>query len=74
MGSEAVDLYWKVSKNIRNEITQICVLNACSHAGLIDQARVIFDQINSKTERIFTTMVKSMLKYPKKSSNFSVSD
>ena len=57
MGFEAIDLYRKMPENLRNPITHVCVLNACSHAGLVDQARSIFSQIEQKTDQVITTMV-----------------
>ena len=59
MGEEAIDLYRQMPENIRNTVTHMCVLNACSHAGLVDQARLIFDRITNKTEKVIVTMVRS---------------
>jgi hypothetical protein len=44
-------------KELINEITHICILNACSHSGLAHEARSIFENIQLKTTTIFTTMV-----------------
>ena len=57
MGAEAVDLYWHMPEKLRGAITHICVLNACSHAGLLDQATNIYQRIPGKTDKIVTTMV-----------------
>ena len=57
MGAEAVDLYLEIPLTMRDSITHVCVLNACSHAGLVDQARNIYRQIDVKNDRIITTMV-----------------
>ncbi|CAF2115795.1 unnamed protein product, partial [Rotaria magnacalcarata] len=57
MGTQAVELYRKMPNNLRDYISQICVLNACSHAGLLHEARTIFNEISLKTESIITTMV-----------------
>ncbi|CAF1436318.1 unnamed protein product, partial [Didymodactylos carnosus] len=57
MGSEAIDLYRQMPQNIRNTVSHICVLNACSHSGLLDQARTIFKEIGTKTEYIIATMI-----------------
>ena len=57
MGIDAVHLYDRMPEQLRNEITHTCVLNACSHSGLVDQARTIFTKIPDKTEIISTTMV-----------------
>jgi pentatricopeptide repeat protein len=56
-GPEAIDLYRRISNDLRDEISYISVLNACSHSGLLDEARAIFNEINSKTKQIITTMV-----------------
>lgn len=61
MGTEAVTLYRQMPKNLQNSITHICVLNACSHAGLVDEARAIFNQIETKTEHIMSTMVEYIM-------------
>lgn len=60
MGIEAVKLFSKIPLKMLNERTYICVLNACSHSGLVDQAKQIFENIRNKTEFIFTTMVKQL--------------
>ncbi|CAF4334164.1 unnamed protein product, partial [Rotaria magnacalcarata] len=57
MGTQAVELYREMPNNLRNHVSQICVLNACSHAGLLHEARTIFNEISLKTESIITTMV-----------------
>ncbi|CAF1029060.1 unnamed protein product [Rotaria magnacalcarata] len=57
MGYEAINLYNKIPENIRDKISHICVLNACSHSGLIDQAQMIFNKIDKKSEEIVTTMI-----------------
>jgi len=57
MGFEAVELFSKVPLKMLDERTYICVLNACSHSGLVDQAKKIFENIQNKTEFIYTTMV-----------------
>ncbi|CAF0902753.1 unnamed protein product [Adineta steineri] len=57
MGLEAIDLYRKMPNNLRNEISYICILNACSHSGLLDEAYSIFNEISHKTQQVITTMV-----------------
>jgi len=57
MGIEAIELYRQISPELINEITHICILNACSHSGLVHEARSIFKDIQIKTATIFTTMV-----------------
>ena len=61
MGSDAIDLYRHMPEVMHDTVTHICDLNACSHAGLVDQARQIFEKINDKTEKIITTMVSWFL-------------
>ena len=56
-GIQAIELYHQMSKELINEVTYICVLNACSHSGLVNEARAIFENISNKTERIYTTIV-----------------
>ena len=57
MGLLAVDLFNKIPSENIDAVTYICVLNACSHSGLIDKARSIFNKIEIKTDKIYTTMV-----------------
>ncbi|CAF3771817.1 unnamed protein product [Rotaria sp. Silwood1] len=57
MGSEAIELYREMPNNLHDEISHICVLNACSHSGLLHQAQNIFKEINLKTEKIVTVMI-----------------
>ncbi len=63
MGIQAIELYRQVPPELINESTHISVLNACSHSGLVDEARTIFRNIQMKTERIYTTMVYQTLSY-----------
>ena len=57
MGFEAVELYHKIPNNFRDEVSDVCVLNACSHSALLSEARSIFNGISHKTEKVITTMV-----------------
>ncbi|CAF3842091.1 unnamed protein product [Rotaria magnacalcarata] len=57
MGDEAVKLFHQMPKESIDHLTYICVLNACSHSGLVDVARSIFNNIQTKTEIIYTTMI-----------------
>jgi pentatricopeptide repeat protein len=57
MGIQAVELYHQIPKQFLDEVTYICILNACSHSGLVDQARLIFANIQIKNVPIFTAMV-----------------
>ena len=60
MGSAAVELFHQMPEVLHDERTYVCVLNACSHSGLVASARLIFDRIENKTERIVTTMVSTL--------------
>jgi hypothetical protein len=64
MGYEAVKLFNEVPSNILDNCIYICVLNACSHSALIDQAWKIFEKIpqDQKTDQIYTTMVNNLLR------------
>lgn len=57
MGVEALEIFKQMPVKFADEITYLCVLNACSHAGLVDQARSIFKDISNKTFKIYTAMV-----------------
>ncbi|CAF4165850.1 unnamed protein product, partial [Rotaria sp. Silwood2] len=57
MDSEAIELYREMPNNLHNEISHICVLNACSYSGLLHQTQNIFNEINLKREKIVTVMV-----------------
>ncbi|CAF5213567.1 unnamed protein product, partial [Rotaria magnacalcarata] len=56
MGTQAVELYHQMPLKSKNEVTHVCVLNACSHSGLVDEARSIFQNAQIKTLKIFTSM------------------
>ncbi|CAM4928040.1 unnamed protein product, partial [Rotaria socialis] len=57
MGSEALNVYKQMPHNLRTEITEISVLNACSHSGLLREAQAIFNEISVKTEKITGAMI-----------------
>lgn len=61
MGLEAIELFNKIPSNKLDNVIYICVLNACSHSALLDQAWKIFNKIpfNQRTEQIYTTMVNT---------------
>ncbi|CAF4071142.1 unnamed protein product, partial [Rotaria sp. Silwood1] len=61
MGIQAVELYHKMPSEFINEMTNICVLNACSHSGLVSEARLIFKNIQIKTDRIYNTKINSTI-------------
>jgi pentatricopeptide repeat protein len=57
MGNQAIELFRQIPLQLIDEVTYICVLNGCSHSGLVDEARSIFKNIQTKTENIYVTMV-----------------
>lgn len=57
MADSAVELFQQMPSEYVFEETYVCVLNACSHAGLVNTARSIFATISNKTEKIYSTMV-----------------
>ncbi|CAF3494098.1 unnamed protein product [Rotaria socialis] len=57
MGSQAVELYRQMPSNLRDRISHISVLNACSHSALLHEARTIFDEIPVKSSSIITTTI-----------------
>ncbi|CAF1590895.1 unnamed protein product [Adineta ricciae] len=57
MGVKAVELFHQIPRSLIADYTYVCVLNACSHAGLVDQARSIFTSIESKTEKHYAAMM-----------------
>lgn len=59
MGIQAIELFHQVPVNVLDRWIYVCVLNACSHSGLIDEARQIFDKIpaEKKSDKVYTTMV-----------------
>ncbi|CAF2087329.1 unnamed protein product [Rotaria magnacalcarata] len=56
MDSEAVDLYRKMPNNLQDEVSSVCVLNACSHSGLLNEAHSIFNEVSHKTKKIISAM------------------
>jgi pentatricopeptide repeat protein len=60
MGIEAVQLFNQLSNEVLDDWIYVCVLNACSHSGLVHQAKEIFEKIpiKERTNQIYTTMVK----------------
>ena len=57
MAAEAIELYHRMPKKLINEKTDTCVLNACAHSGLVNEARSIFEKIPMKNKWIYTSMV-----------------
>ena len=56
-GAQALELFHRMPSDLFDEVTYVCVLNACSHSGLVDQAYVIFRGIVNPTDTAFCTMV-----------------
>ncbi|CAF4823605.1 unnamed protein product [Rotaria socialis] len=56
MDSEAVDLYRKMPNYLQDEVSSVCVLNACYHSGLLNEAHSIFNEVSHKTKNIITAM------------------
>ena len=57
LAADAIELYHRMPKKLIDEKTHVCVLNACSHSGFINEARSIFENIPMKNKWIYTTMV-----------------
>lgn len=57
MGYDALELYYRMPSEMIDEKTYVCILNACSHSGLVNEARSIFSTIRTKNKFIYTTMV-----------------
>ncbi|UJR24102.1 hypothetical protein I4U23_027069 [Adineta vaga] len=57
MIDQALELFHQMPKHFRDNYTFVCILNACSHTGRVDQARRIFNEISLKTQQIYTVMV-----------------
>jgi len=65
LGREAVQLYYQIPIEIIDDVINLCVLNACSHSSLIDEAQKIFKNIplDKRTEKIYSTMVNYLLNF-----------
>jgi pentatricopeptide repeat protein len=61
MGREAIEVFNRVPLSLLDEWIYVCVLNACSHSGLIDDARKIFHKIpiERRTDKVYTTFVNA---------------
>ena len=57
MGLQAIELFRRMPTRLIDPWTYVCLLNACSHAGLIEEARSIFAEIPVKSQKIYTVMV-----------------
>ncbi|CAF1236736.1 unnamed protein product [Adineta ricciae] len=57
LGHKAIELYYRMPVEMIVEKTHVCVLNACSHSGLVDEARFIFSTISMTNKWVYTAMV-----------------
>ena len=57
MGADAVALFRRIPPDMIDDKSYVCVLNACSHSGLVDEAREIFSSIPVKSKWHYTAMV-----------------
>ena len=57
MVDQALELFHQMPKHYRDNYTFVCILNACSHTGHVDQAQRIFNEIPLKTQQIYSVMV-----------------
>ena len=61
MGAKALDLFYQIPAEFKDDVIYVCILNACSHSGLVDQARAIFKTIPIKTDYTYTTLVNEWI-------------
>lgn len=57
MADQALELFKRTPSQFIDDITYLCVLNACSHSGFVDKAQQIFESIPNRTNKIYTAMV-----------------
>jgi pentatricopeptide repeat protein len=64
-GKEAIELFNKIPLEMIDNWIYVCVLNACSHSGLIEEGEKIFNMIPHKqrTEKIYTSMVSDIFSF-----------
>lgn len=55
--ADALELFRRVPAPLIGESAYISALNACSHAGYIQEARSLFDKSETKSERVYGAMV-----------------
>ena len=56
-GPSALELYRTIPREMINDQTRVCILNACSHSGLLAEARSVFDDIVNPHPMIATAIV-----------------
>jgi pentatricopeptide repeat protein len=61
-GKEAIELFNRIPLEMIDNWIYVCVLNACSHSGLIEEGEKIFNMIpqQQRTEKIYTSMVSNI--------------
>lgn len=61
-GKEAIELFNRIPLEMIDNWIYVCVLNACSHSGLIEEGEKIFNLIpqQQRTEKIYTSMVSDI--------------
>jgi hypothetical protein len=59
-GQKAVELFHRMPKHLVDDWAIVCVLNACSHSGLRQEAELIFEKVaeEKRNNRICTVMVR----------------
>ena len=56
-GAQALELFHRMPSDLVDQVTHVCVLNACSHSRRVDQARAIFRGIDNASELTYCAMV-----------------
>ncbi|CAF4094329.1 unnamed protein product [Rotaria magnacalcarata] len=57
MDMQAIELFHQILREFLHEATYVCALNARSHARLVSQARLIFQNIVMKAMRIYSILI-----------------
>jgi pentatricopeptide repeat protein len=63
MAADALELYRRMPSELIVEKTHVCVLNACSHSGFVNEARLIFQNIRVKDKWTYTAMVRNVFNF-----------
>jgi len=61
-GKEAIELFDRIPLEMIDNWIYVCVLNACSHSGLIEEGEKIFNMIpqQQRTTKIYASMVSNI--------------
>ena len=61
-GEEAIELFNRIPLEMIDSWVYVCVLNACSHGGLIEEGERIFNMIPQKQriDQIYASMVSGI--------------